>query len=230
MNTLTLTINKWDTYNPRNDIKQPSWFRMSNSFFEDPDFYDFTIPEMMAWIYLMAQASKKSSGMINVNFAHAQRVGRLTKRDLDSAIEKLQALSIITVHVTDTLRARNADVTDAYATDRQTDITDKTDTRTVTASLNEIYQLYPNKKGKQRGMKLAAKLSPGQLPWLHQAVVNYSAECRRLKTEPRYVKHFSTFMACWEDYVESEGKPERSQPVLKTFDEHGNVIEVANAS
>jgi len=64
--------------------------------------------------------------------------------------------------------------------------------------LEEIYQSYPLKKGKSGGMKLAQKLKPEQLPLLKKSIQAY-----RLKiTDPKFIKHFSTFMGEWEDWLD----------------------------
>lgn len=71
-----------------------------------------------------------------------------------------------------------------------------------------LYALYPLKKGRTKGLAIAARQvkTPEQYEKLRTAIVAYAEEVRRLGTEPKYVKHFSTFMGCWEDYTPS-GNP-----------------------
>lgn len=107
----TVTVLSWDTYNPRKDLKATSWFRLQNSLFEDPNFYDFSHSELLVWIYLLMQCSKKQAGTIRLNLAHAERVGRLRKQDIASALEKLELLQCVHTDVTSTSRERHADVT-----------------------------------------------------------------------------------------------------------------------
>ena len=90
-----ITVLGWDKINPRKDVSNPSWFKFKHNFFEDPDFYDFTSDEMLAWLYLLCLASKSSSNAIAINFSHAERIGRLKKEVLESAISKLRRLKIV---------------------------------------------------------------------------------------------------------------------------------------
>lgn len=114
----TVEILNWDEYQPRKDIKLSIWFRLQNSFFEDPNFFHFNHSELLFWIYLLSMASKKMNGSIRFSFMHANRVGRFSKEDVESAFQKLEELQCVRVaipeanaHVTHTLRIRHADVT-----------------------------------------------------------------------------------------------------------------------
>lgn len=70
----------------------------------------------------------------------------------------------------------------------------------------EAYKNYPLKKGKTIGVKKLVRQiqSPEQLSELQIAIRNYAAECKG--KEPQYIKHFSTFANCWQDYVTVEKK------------------------
>lgn len=68
-----------------------------------------------------------------------------------------------------------------------------------------LYQAFPRKKGKQNGASIFKRTitTQGDYDNLLKAVKNYNAECNKNDIEERWIKHFSTFMNCWEDYVES---------------------------
>jgi DNA-binding Lrp family transcriptional regulator len=70
----------------------------------------------------------------------------------------------------------------------------------------EAYKNYPLKKGKTIGVKKLAKQikSEEDLSQLILAIKNYATECKG--KEPQYIKHFSTFASCWQDYVTVEKK------------------------
>jgi hypothetical protein len=63
---------------------------------------------------------------------------------------------------------------------------------------------YPLKKGKARGIKLAyAQIKTRQdISDLKRAIANYKATLKREGTEARYIKHFSTFMGEWRDWLD----------------------------
>lgn len=123
--SITVTFKQWDKYNPRGDVKRPSWFRLEIGMVEDPDFFDFTHEEFRAVMYAMSQAAKKS-GSARLYPDHAQAVCRISPLAMISAVEKLKDLGIVEAHVSDALRARYGDVTDTYAT-RRTNVRDEQD-------------------------------------------------------------------------------------------------------
>ena len=117
-----VTIIKFTEFNPRKDVKHPTWFRLEHSFFEKPEFFDLTHTEKMAWIYLLCMASKKNADSFTLAWPHIEKIGGFKKKEFEKALEKLQQIQVIHVDVTDSLRPRNVSVTDAGATDI-TDIT-----------------------------------------------------------------------------------------------------------
>lgn len=67
-----------------------------------------------------------------------------------------------------------------------------------------VYQKYPLKKGKSRGMKKIQReiKKPVDFERFSKAVDNYANEVKN--TEPRYIKHFSTFVSEWTDWVDQQ--------------------------
>lgn len=70
--------------------------------------------------------------------------------------------------------------------------------------LESAYKTYPLKKGKAAGMKLAAKeiKTPADLENLKSAIARYSKNLRDSKTDSKFIKHFSTFMGEWKDWLD----------------------------
>jgi hypothetical protein len=83
--------------------------------------------------------------------------------------------------------------------------------RVSDTQLEEIYDTFPRKKGKAKGFKKARDeiKSIHDVEALRAAVSNYRQDCIREKTESRFIKHFSTFMAEWRDWIDpSHGSAE----------------------
>jgi hypothetical protein len=70
-----------------------------------------------------------------------------------------------------------------------------------------LYQGYPRKKGKDKGMQVCRKQirTPVDFEDLRRAIANYAAEVRG--KDPQYTKYFSSFMECWRDYVVVDEPP-----------------------
>jgi hypothetical protein len=69
-------------------------------------------------------------------------------------------------------------------------------------NFEDIYNAYPRKDGKKRGLEILKKKIKTQQDFekLELAVQNYRISTR--ETEKRFIKQFSTFANCWEDYLE----------------------------
>lgn len=68
--------------------------------------------------------------------------------------------------------------------------------------IEEAFRGYPNRKGKTKGIeRLASQIkTDAQMQDLKTAIQNYALECK--DRNPQYIKHFSTFANCWQDYLE----------------------------
>lgn len=90
----------------------------------------------------------------------------------------------------------------------------------------EAYKNYPVKKGKTVGVRKLVKQirTEESLNQLLLAIKNYAAECR--DKEPQYIKHFSTFAGCWQDYIEvSESKASSKYVAMEFVD--GKLVPVS---
>lgn len=90
----------------------------------------------------------------------------------------------------------------------------------------EAYKNYPLKKGKTVGVRKLVKQirTEESLNQLLLAIKNYAAECR--DKEPQYIKHFSTFAGCWQDYIEvSESKASSKYVAMEFVD--GKLVPVS---
>lgn len=69
-----------------------------------------------------------------------------------------------------------------------------------------LYAAYPRKDGRKRGLATLARRikTPAEYEAVRVAIANYAAQVTRDGTEKKYVKHFDSFVNCWEDYAASE--------------------------
>lgn len=74
------------------------------------------------------------------------------------------------------------------------------------------YAAYPRKEGKTRGMETLRKTLKTQadLDDFLLAIGNYTHKCRVDEIEPKYVKHFSTFVNNWRDYAPTDEDREQA--------------------
>ena len=90
----------------------------------------------------------------------------------------------------------------ALGSDVKKDLTPVTKRDRQEYDLLAVYSRYPRKEGKTKGLEKLKSTIRSQADYdaLLKAVDNYAAQVRRLGTEPKYVKHFSTFATSWRDY------------------------------
>jgi hypothetical protein len=96
-------------------------------------------------------------------------------------------------------------------TNERTERTDRTNEpppapRAPALDFEEAYRLYPRKEGKKRGLEICGrqiKTAEG-LQQLLGAIRKYSAHLRANGTEPKFVKHFDTFMGSWTDWIDPD--------------------------
>lgn len=70
--------------------------------------------------------------------------------------------------------------------------------------IEKLYEKYPRKLGKKAGMKKLSKFSDSKLIELNKAIDNYLILIERENIKKEYIKHFSTFVNNYEDYLEVE--------------------------
>lgn len=213
MESITVTILNWNKYNPRKDYKTPVWFALSNRIVEDPDLYSFDPLEFKAFVYILCQASQKSSPTITINFDHASRVSNIKKAIMIRAINKLCAITpnaIVMINDDKSNSSIKSICTD-ICTDSVRHITNKhniTNKQTNTFDFEEAYKNYPRKIGKDSGIKRLNSRIKTQEDFnsFVNAVKNYASHCRKERIDQKFMKHFSSFVGTdgdepWRDFA-----------------------------
>lgn len=78
--------------------------------------------------------------------------------------------------------------------------------KTENFDFETIYELYPRKIGKKLGIKrlLINIKTPEKFQLLKEAVQTYAAFCLEHNTEEKFIKHFSTWVNAWEDWIPND--------------------------
>ena len=82
----------------------------------------------------------------------------------------------------------------------------KIETDDFQTEFEELWKLYPKKRGKSAVSKKAIKeLKKAGFDTVKRAIENYKAEIKKNRTQEQYIMHGSTFFnGRWRDYIESE--------------------------
>lgn len=202
---LQITIPKWDAYQPRKDVKKPTWFRFENTFIDSPQFFEFNNGEMLTWVYLMSMASRAHEGTFFASDEHAETVCRIKKKDFNSAVEKLQKLQIVRVSVHD----KHASVQMEPATNERTDEHNEHNERTE--QFAQTFRDYPIQiKGPGAEERFFEQIkTPQDFADIRKALMNYIDHLKR-NTWKQPKQTFAAFLGTkksgyfWRDFINGD--------------------------
>lgn len=86
----------------------------------------------------------------------------------------------------------------------------------ILINFEQLYSIYPRKEGRSRGLSVFRRevRSREEFDAFYQALQNYMLYTKRQKMESRFIKHFSTFMDEWKDWIDFKPPPETGYQVL----------------
>lgn len=201
--TVVITICNWAKFQGRTDVKNASWFKLHHQAFFSPGLMSLSLEEKAVWFYLLCEASRSETrGTFTVNSDISHRVADIGKELLHRTVSKLTKLQMVTSR---TLRGRYANVTQTCTREEEKRREEREEkTETTRFEFDEIYQEYPKKVGKGKGIA-ACQIQIKTLEdfeKLRGAIKRYRDYCQKKGTEEQFVKQFDTFMGCWRDWVD----------------------------
>jgi hypothetical protein len=198
LEVIEVEIINWDKYNPKRDQSSYSWLRLNNDFFYSSDLFDLTCEQKMVWVSLLCLASKANKGRIEVNAQFIAHHLRIKVNSVRQAIEIFVSRNLATAHD----RARPL----TTPTIRTNERTNETNDLAHPDGFAEFWAGYPRKVGKGQAEKAYRKaIKSGADPKdLLAARDKYRGHCESNHTESKYIKHGSTFMSEWRDWLDPE--------------------------
>ena len=197
-----IRIINWKKFNPRNDVKNPSWFRIPNSIFDDSDFFSLNHGDKVFLIYLLCLASRKQSEEVRLNLDHATRLANFKSQEIDRAINQLCKFGFISVkiaandedayaNVTYTLRTRHAREEEKRKEEKRNKCEKPPAYSQEFEFFWQLYQREGVKGDKRKSFDdfKAMKLGRDDQELLKTAIKNYMQS-----TDSKYRKHFERFL------------------------------------
>lgn len=192
----------WDKINARKDVKEPSWFKFKHKFFDDSEFFDFSHSEIACWLYFLCEASKKNAhGEFLLSLPHANHIGKLPTTVVNSTIEKLKRLQMIT---TRTVRGRYAGGTFAGARQEEIRLEEKREEETPSVSKlpetlradigENLFNLFLARKVTENQWNALLAAYPDR-PWVVQEI-NRAVNWEEANPQ-RKKKNFAAFITRW---------------------------------
>jgi hypothetical protein len=165
--------------------------------------------EFRAMIFLWSFISQKAhkTGQTELVFKTLTRMSGIKEAVLNRTVQKLAELNVISVR---TVQAP-CNHGEETALRNDTNVTNETNIyssppASVSLNFEALYKKYPRKEGKSKGLAVCKKRikTIQQYDDLTSAIDRYAEHVRTQGTETCYVKHFSTFMNAWEDWLDPE--------------------------
>lgn len=208
-----ITICNWNAYQPRKDLKSLSWIRIDSDIFFSENFFLLDNNQKILFFYVLTYAGKKNTDTYSFNPEFVSANLKMGIKQLDDGIQKLESLGIVRRLVTESSRIRT-DVCTTIRNDTNDTIHNETQ-HDRSADIEKIYsEIYPLKKGKQKGVtKLAKELKTDKdIENFKIAVLKYKSSIK----DPNYIKHFSTFANEWTDWLDKDAGKATIQPIQQT--------------
>lgn len=115
---IEIEILNWEKYNPRGDVKKPSWFRFENSLIDDPQYFKWSAEELKALIYILSMASRKNSSRVSLYLEHADDVCNISEVTIRNVLQKMVLKQTLTVLKDSRAESARVHVQDPHATGR----------------------------------------------------------------------------------------------------------------
>lgn len=92
---IEIKITNWNLYNPRNDQKKHSWFRLENTFPFSPDMYGLNADERYLVIVIMCLCSTKS-GLWQGEIGYLAETSKISLKKVNKVIKHLETKEFVT--------------------------------------------------------------------------------------------------------------------------------------
>lgn len=163
----TILIKNWVKYNGRSDVKSCSWYRQSNDFFSDPDFYKVDSLVRILWIFILCAASRKNDdGRVKINLNVFCDAVKATPGEAKKALNQLKIIGCLDIYndnelstSSDDTYSRTCAVVQKNVTSLQTD--ERTDGQTnMGSNLNPVASSLDAVLNDWNEAAIASKLKP----------------------------------------------------------------------
>lgn len=185
--------------------KRQWYYKMRLDFFNDPAINMLNSEQKIIFLELVKQSLRENSAELSICLEYIRDMLRVSLDSVKLSLRTLKDNNIIELDS----RLR----TQLIEENRIEENRSKKNFASV-FDFEKLYKLYPIKKGKSDGIKKCKSKIKTQSKYdlLEKAIINYDLSVR--DTDKKFIKHFSTFMNCWEDYIENE-----NLDIRPTFDD-----------
>jgi len=152
---LQITIINWDKYNPKRAQRTYTWLRLNNDIFFSPDIFGLKLEEKAVWIFLLCQASRKNSGVINLTPDFIAHSLNTKTSKISQALKTFEKIQLITTNALSLPPALHFATPTDRQTDERTNETNERDGRTQSpAALPPLAEIWNENCGQLSQVKV----------------------------------------------------------------------------
>lgn len=201
-----ITILNWEKHN-KSLKKGYTHFMVSKRIFNDEKIANLKPIEFQLYMYLLAIAADMVSNQVAITVQLVPKYMRISQQMLRNCLSSLEENQLVTTEKNEPLyniieyNIKEKNIKESKIKEKKGPATKLPET---VFDFESLYEKFPRKIGKASGIQICKRKikTQDQYDSLNQAILNYAAHCQRSNTESKYIKHFSTFMNCWEDWLE----------------------------
>jgi len=212
-----ITIIKWKEHQSlKVDGQGVGWFKVKTGISSNAQLQRVPPSARWLWVCLLSLAAKEGSKTFKKTLNELHWTSDLTLESVKKYLSEFKELGLIHLKIEE--KNRESRVEDrkgeeSFERERELNVHLKNGRVNDSFSFPEetilsSYSNYPRKEGKQQGIRTLRRniKSMQNVEDFSKAVDNYAKHVELNNPEPKFIKMFSTFANCWQDYVELEPK------------------------
>lgn len=211
----------WEKHQHHNGERTYDWFKISNTILDDVEIQSLTDLQFRTWVHLLALCARWRSRTIKVTLTSLKGDRNVRHSYIERALLRFEELQWVRIVSGTTRVPQNR--TEENRREKKTTLDGNAEKQLTMPSavvervrfdFETLYKSYPRKEGKAVGLKKCKVeiKTPADFELLKKAIQSYLNFCTTNKTETRYIKHFSTFMTSWRDWLDEETGTAITQP------------------
>lgn len=195
----------FDKHQIRKDVYAMNWIKLNSMMPMDDKLILCSVSTRWVFICLLCFCARQGSSEVRVNIKLMSSWCQVTPKCVRIAINKLKEYQMLNIEKrdVDVPKIREDKIREEYNAQCPPLVGHRA---TVISSFDfeSLYHLFPRKAGKARGIDRCKKHIKSQKKFdqLETSIKNYASYVERNSIEQKYVKHFSTFMSDWTDWLD----------------------------
>lgn len=103
---IEIEVTNWETYNPRKDLKKPSWFRLENDLLTGSKYFDLSPTEKLLMVLIFSLVSQANGKPITLSYRYLKMFTELENDAITKTIDFIIQKGTVRLTRTESVRTR----------------------------------------------------------------------------------------------------------------------------